>query len=267
MKYPKDPATYKPEFNIPDRVAVPDNTIYALTNEKTANPLLSELIVPLNGIKSRHWFNQHIHFCLPLTMGSQYGFIVKMLQDTIIRWNGGPDNSDMDVYPKQRNRWQVVESHFGMGILTIQNLWTYRTPENVNLYVSQPPNFPHHGLHFLSAVIECDNLRRDFTFNIKVTKPNMDIFIPAGTPIGWFMPYPRHYIDLFEVKPHPEGDVLENERLTMKEFGKIRDSTGGWPDHMYMSGQDAYGNKFEDHQKSLAKCPYMHGAKVSEPES
>ena len=84
----------------------------------------------------------------------------------------------------------------------------------------------------------------------------MDVFIPKGSPIGCFLPYPRHMIDKYQISRHEEGDILEMERKTMREYGRIRKSANKIPDLLYMRGMDAYENKFEDHQKILDKCPY-----------
>lgn len=264
MKYKKPENLYKPSVNRPDKVEVPDETILMLTDHAIYNEVADELVESLNGNKKRDWFSQHFYFCLPLSMGNQYGFIVRSISDIIARWDGGENTSSLSVITSPRltgNDRQMVSSHFGSGIITIQNRWAYRTPKNINLYVTQPPNFPYHGLHFMSAVIETDNLRRDFTFNIKVTQPDMDVFIPKGSPIGCFLPYPRRFIDRFQVRRHEENEILEAERKTAAEFGKIRVSAKSSPDMLYMRGLDAYENKFPDHQKGLERCPYLRNMK------
>ena len=259
MRYTKPTNLYKPKVNRPDKVEVPDDTIMILTETDSFDAVADDLIVPLRDNKKRDWFNQHFYFCLPLTIGNQYGFMVKSLVDILLRWDGDESPNGLVVETsaeKGQHTRQIISSHFGCGIVTIQNRWTYRTPKGVNLYVTQPPNFPMHGLHFMSAVIECDNLRRDFTFNIKVTQPQTDIFIPKGSPIGCFLPYPRHFVDNYKMQHHPKGDVLDAERATMNEHGRIRNSSGGAPDMCYMKGEDAYGNKFDDHQRGLDRGPY-----------
>lgn len=259
MKYKKPEGIYMPKTNRPDEVEVDDNHISILTESQAFNPIADKLVESLRDNKKRDWFNQHFYFCLPLRMGNQYGFIVRSLMDILVRWDGEESPNGLSVWtsPVTGGRsQQIVSSHFGFGILTIQNRWTYRTPKGINLYVTQPPNFPMHGLHFMSAVIETDNLRRDFAFNIKVTEPGIDVFIPKGSPIGCFLPYPRHMIDKYSIGRHEEGDVLNTERKTMNEFGRIRNSANGAPDMLYMRGMDAYENKFDDHQRGLDRCPY-----------
>jgi hypothetical protein len=260
MKYTKPDNIYQPSINRKDKIDVPENKIYVLTESALFNNVADNVIQNLNGIKKRDWFNQNFYFCLPLTIGNQYGFIVRSITDILVRWDGNDSPEGLSVITPSVNggkSQQIISSHFGSGILTIQNRWTYRTPKGINLYVTQPPNFPLHGIHFMSAVIETDNLRRDFTFNLKITQPHTDIFIPQGSPIGFFIPYPRHMVDQYNIERLEEGNILEEERITTtQEFSKIRKSADGKPDMLYMRGVDAYNNKFEDHQRGLDKCPY-----------
>jgi len=246
---------FVPSENIPDLVNVPDKTIYVLTEDHRFNDLSSELIEPLAGQKGRDWFIDHFYFCLPITFGNQHGFIVRLLHDVVVRWGGdlAPDSLIVHLLgTKPELQDQIIHSHFGSGILTIQNRWTFRTPKGVNLMVTPPPNFPIEGIMHMSAVVETDQLRRDFTFNLKVMTPNRDFFIPKGTPIGCVLPYPRHFIDNYKIALHPPGEAFANERKTMQNFAKARTSYDqGTPGMLYMKGVDIYGNKFAEHQKSL----------------
>ncbi len=244
-----------PSENIPDLVDVPDKTIYVLTEDHRFNHLPSELIEPLAGQKGRDWFVDHFYFCLPITFGNQHGFIVRLLHDVVVRWSGKLDLGSLKVHllgAMPENQDQIISSHFGSGILTIQNRWTYRTPKGVNLMVTQPPNFPIEGIMHMSAVVETDQLRRDFTFNLKVTTPNRDFYLPKGTPIGCVLPYPRHFIDNYQIALHPPGEAFANERKATQDFATARSNYDqDAPGLLYMKGVDIYGNKFAEHQKSL----------------
>ena len=45
----------------------------------------------LIGNKCREWFSDHAYLCLPLTIGNQYGFVVKSTHTFDVTWNGGRD--------------------------------------------------------------------------------------------------------------------------------------------------------------------------------
>lgn len=253
---------FVPPEHLVDRVSVPPNTIVVVGFEDEGEDLALNLIEPLRGNKRRGWFHNHAYACLPLMIGNQYGFIVKSLYDFWVTWTGGDNPEDVIVEKRPSEEpahaKQLVESHFGMGTVTIQNPWVFRTPRDVNLITVAPPNFILDGVMHMMAVIECDNLRRDFTFNLRITRPNEQIFIPKGSPIGCVLPYPRHFIDGYRVAMATDvlpQDVLEDERRTQLHHGTERlsydtanpNSRG----FRYWDGLDVYGNRFADHQKDL----------------
>ena len=116
-------------------------------------------------------------FCLPLTIGNQYGFAIRSLYDFEAEWNGGNDKKDLIVTLNEQPPLgkQIISSHFGMGVITIQNRFHFRTPLGVNMMTMDPPNIINPYLRNMTGVVETDNLRRDFTFNIRITVPNTKI--------------------------------------------------------------------------------------------
>lgn len=270
MKYEFPKERIKFDENLKDNVDVPANTLLTISMNNTGNDLAKELIQPLKGLKKRDWFVDHAYFCLPLSMMNQHGFIVRSLYDFSVYWNGSEDREDVIVRcwgSDEQQVQQYVTSHFGMGTFTIQNPWIFRTPKGVNLMIMNPPNFFIDGIIHMSAIVETDQLRRDFTFNLKITRPNEWILIKKGTPIGYVLPYPRYFIDEYQLKHDEEilsKEHLENERKTATLHGRERKEIdfkcSGGVGLRYMIGEDIYGNKFEDHQRSLSNkntsCPF-----------
>lgn len=250
------------ELQIPDRVSVPIDTILVITDHQANNWLVEKLIEPLKGKPKRAWFVNHAYYCLPLIIGNQYGFIVKSLYDFWATWNGGDRPTDVSLRTRQEDSdlldKQFVAAHFGMGIITIQNRWVFRTPPEINLLTVNPPNYWIDGVSHMSAVVETDNLRRDFTFNLKITRVDSEIFIPAGSPIGCILPFPRHFIDNYKLciaEDFLPAKTIKDERLAQRDFGTERRTDKKTKRHgvgrRYYRGQDVYGFQFRDHQTRL----------------
>lgn len=253
-RYTKPEDFYEPGENLPDPVRVPEHELWIIPEFDGAEKIFERLFEPLKGKPKRDWFVTHAYFCLPLTIANQYGFVVKSAFDVVARWNGGTRPQDTSVHAicsEAEARAQLISSHFGSGIVTVQNRWTYRTPPGVNLMTLTPPNFVLDGVLHMAGVVESDNLRRDFTFNLKLTRPHVDVFIPRGTPVGCIIPYPRHDVDAYRVSLVTDKAILEFERRTMKHFAEARRVQGYFPEGLYMRGVDVYENKFPDHQRSL----------------
>lgn len=248
-------------------IIVPEKTIAAIPFHESYRGRQNDVFLPLVGLSKRDWFSKHAYFCLPLVIGNQYGFAVKSLYDFNIFWHGGDDFEDCEVEilnkedSKKHPHMQKIVSHFGSGIITIQTAFTLRSPPNVNLITMNPPNAPIDGISNLTGVIETDNLRRDFTFNLKVTRPNYQIKIKKGTLLSAFLPYPRDYFENYELKDAYElfsDEEIKEEQECMRDFGREREEDDpkkpNGNGRRYFKGIDIYNNVFRFlHQKNLFK--------------
>lgn len=243
---------------------VPDNFIYAIshTAKWQSQEYVDLIFESLKGKTKRDWFIQHAYHCLPLVIGNQYGFILKSLYDFEVTWNGGPYPDDVTidmVTPREiyaeTSGLQSIHPHFGMGTFTFQTTYQLRTSPGINLITINPPNTFIDGIYHMTGVIETDNLRRDFTYNLKITRPNTTIAIRKGDTVGCFLPYPRHFIDSYIIESPYNNAVVEAERECAKAHGLERTNIDALKKHgigkRYKKGEDVYGNKFIDHQRRL----------------
>jgi hypothetical protein len=110
----------------------------------------------------------------------------------------------------------------------------------------------------MTGVIETDNLRRDFTFNIRCTRPNYEVKINKGDFIGCVLPIPRYFSDNFELKMGEDiftPEQIQEEQKAMHDFGVERSTEDrkkfAGNGRRYFNGIDIYDNQFSDHQKSM----------------
>jgi hypothetical protein len=232
-----------------------DNKILVIPHSLSSPTYYEEVIQPLKGSVKREWFDPHAYYCLPLTIGNQYGFLVKSLIDFDIMWDGKSD-AQITFLNDDNQEKQTIKNGFGSGIITVQNRFALKTPPGINIMTIQPPNMFIPGCFALTGVIECDNIRRDFTFNFKVTVPNTLIGVRKGDPVGAFIPIPRYFVDSFELKnaseyfdeeiiakETEESDLLSIERTTV-DLEKTHQSG-----RRYFNGLHISGEKYLNHQK------------------
>lgn len=247
-------------------IQVPPNTIAILPFNDYFKGQHNLVIQSLHNCVKRDWFIKHAYYCLPLTIGNQYGFVIKSLYDFTVHWNGGINPSDVTIKfddPVEYGQLiglQKIDPHFGMGTFTIQLGFILRTPEGVNIMTGNPPNYFIDGITHMTGVVETDNLRRDFTFNLKITRAGHDIKIRKGDWIGYFIPYPRHFVDPFSVVDSQDiftQDQVKEEQKCSDDFGiersKLDVHKPRGNGRRYWNGEDVYGNQFPDHQKNLDK--------------
>jgi uncharacterized protein DUF6065 len=240
---------------------VPDRHLVVICEHQRYEKSVDLIIRSLKGQKLRDWFNKHAYFCLPLVIGNQYGFAIRSLKAFSAIWNGknSPEDTKVKITDHGENPdYQTISSHFGMGVVTIQNRFTLRTPSGVNLMTINPPNHWIDGIQHMTGVVETDNLRRDFTFNLKVTRPNYEVHVKKGEFIGCVIPIPRYFVDSFCLSKGEElfeKGKIQEERKIMQDFGKERSTVDKEKPRRngrrYFMGEDVYGNSFPDHQTKL----------------
>ena len=250
----------------------PDNSILAISFDPKwqSQEYINMVFESLKGNNKRDWFVKHAYHCLPLVVGNQYGFVIKSLYDFEVEWDGGTTPASVKVniisdhqQYKETYALQNINSHFGMGTFTVQMPYQLRTPPGINLMTTNPPNYFIDGIYHMTGVVESDNLRRDFTYNLRITRPNYKIRVNKGDYIGCLLPYPRHFIDKFQVNNITDSQqILQDQQITeerecMKKFAKERQTEDvNKPNRngkRYWRGVDIYDNKFEDHQTGLDK--------------
>lgn len=268
-------APYVPPVTLPDTLVVPDKTIFLVPDQLE----FSHEHYFEKCSSKRNWFTSYFYNCLPIVFGNQHGFVLKATHSFVVRWNGTDaiDGVSVHKFDESKRGDLSVESHFGHGIVTVQARQYFRTPKGVNMMVKAPPNYPVHGFSWMDAVVETDNLRRDFTFNIKITRPDLDIYIEQGTPLGCVVPYPRFFLDNFQLVPLSDPEELAKAVETAKNYAIERSQhDGDKPRLRYMEGKDIYNTFYHQHQKSLdggawwnsadakverhdsVKCPFPH---------
>ena len=240
---------------------VPDKTIAIFFNNIYNKELSQERILGMvkRSGKKRDWFSPHFYRCLPLTIGNQYGFTVSSEFDIGIEWNGNDGFEDTKIYLNDKVDYSVypnISSHFGHGIVTVNTPYFFRTPPGVNLMTVNPPNYVIPNVTVMTGVIETDNLRKNFSFNLKIQMPNIKTFIPAGYPLAAFIPIPRYYGDGFNLdfaenlfSKEIIDEEIKADEDAFKHRKEVEPTLKNRIGKHYMQGKDVYGNTFKDHQK------------------
>ncbi|MFM7709205.1 MAG: DUF6065 family protein, partial [Gammaproteobacteria bacterium] len=151
---------------------------------------------------------------------------------------------------------------FGLGIVTVQTAFALRTPPEINLMTMQPHNSFIDGLQHLTGVVEADNLRRDFTFNLKITRPGFPVEIKVGDLLAAVMPIPRGFVERFELIDAYEAfapDTIAAEQQTARDFGREREEVDSknkrGVGRRYFRGEDVYGNGFQHSHQQVLTAP------------
>jgi len=240
---------------------VPKNTILIIPNSTESTGFYEEIVFPLKGKIKRDWFNEHFYYCLPINIGNQYGFVIRSLRDFIIKWDGTFNRSNdvsINFLNNDNQEKQIIASAFGNGVVTVQNHFSIKTPPGINIMTIQPPNMFIPTCVSMTGVVETDQIRRDFTFNIKMTVPEYEVVVKKGDPLGAFIPIQRRFVDNFDIslvsnifdKSFHLNEIEETYALS-KERQTIDKNKAHASGRRYFNGVHSTGEKYLDHQKRL----------------
>jgi hypothetical protein len=237
---------------------VPENTVVVVPHSPNNTGFYEEMLLPLKGESKRDWFTAHFYYCLPLTIGNQYGIAVRSGYSFDAYWPGGEAAAVLTFDKTDDVPHQAVSTHFYNGIITFQNFFALKTPPGINLMTIQPPNMFIPGCVAMTGVVETDQIRRDFTFNLKITVPEYKIRINKGDIVGAFIPIPRYFVDKFElalVSDLFDKEVHLNEVQESRTLGEERSTTDKEKNHMagrrYFKGIHSDDTRYTDHQKTI----------------
>lgn len=236
---------------------IPKNTILIFGSSYDNDGYANEIIEPLVGNVKRDWFPENFYNCLPLIIGNQYGFAIKSMHSFTAEYPGGKSPIKFEYVEDEDSHKQDIQEHFGNGVITISHRFLLRTPPGVNLMTIQPPNHFIDGVHSMSGVVESDNLRMSFTFNLKLT-PNVKVSVNKGDILAAFIPIERYYVDNYKLMNFAEiyeKDIYDNESKDIDSFGEERSilSKNKGKDVLgrrYFYGKNMDNKKYKDHQKA-----------------
>jgi len=231
----------------------------------------------------REWMNQtpgsYAYRCLPLSIANAHGWEVHCPVTFEAEWNGDSTNDAIRLTFEDEERTSpgpknIVESHFGSGIVTFNIGVVVGTPPGYDLWVTGPANEFKDGIQAMSAVIETYWMPFTFTMNWKFTRPHLKVRFEKGEPFGFFFPIEHGLLERFnptvgEISDDPELEKqlklafsqraigrfavkkLKGEGLKIKE----KDRFEGW----YIRGEMPDGTEIPHHKKRLELKPFKMG--------
>lgn len=237
---------------------IPKDTIGFFSYDTKNNGYIEDIVEPMIGKSKRDWFDKNFYFCLPLVIGNQYGFGIKSMYSftAISPSDGSPTIIKFEEPYDDHNDIQVIGDHFGAGIITIANRFLFRTPPGINLMTIQPPNIFIPGLAAMTGVVETDNIRMSFTFNLKITIKDFEVKVNKGDIIAAFIPIERYSVEKYKIKNLRDlfdEQIINSEMNEIEGFSKSKDlyNNGQQMERTYFNGIHPNGTLFKDHQKRV----------------
>ncbi len=153
----------------------------------------------------RQWMDhspeRYAYRCIPLTAANTMGWELLNGVDCEMVWNGLSAAAGVTIYRHQQ-QGLGPRSHFGMGTVTWDIPFLFRTPPDYGLVVTGPGNHDRAHIAPLDGFVRTDWVPFPFTMNWRITTANQAVRFAAGEPICRIYPYPLALLEHSEIEVH-----------------------------------------------------------------
>lgn len=190
---------------------------------------------------------RHAYHCFPVSIANRLGWSISFPEDISFVWDGGADLN--------AERVKIIKGHKYAHVNRANHTVSFETglkfdaEENVSLMTMPVPNQFIRGAQCFTTIISTSVMPGSLPIAWMITEPNLEITIPANTPIAAVLP-----ISLTDVQKNEL--VISNKGMKsdfdgyMKARGdaaEARNSKGDWS-HFYRDAVDHLGNPFGKHE-------------------
>jgi Family of unknown function (DUF6065) len=208
----------------------------------------------------RDWMDEttkkHAYRCFPVSTANSIGWSLSYDYDISFVWDGVSDGSAEHVTILQGHK--VCSTGRGNATISFDTGIIFKTDPDVTLISIAPPNYFIDGAQAFTSVISTSFFNEVFPCAWKITKPNVVITIPAGTPVATILPISMKQLSevdmsLYSGEEHLKANpTYHKDRAERgREFTSIVQS-GGWPG-FYRDAVDHKGTSLGSHEVPFLK--------------
>jgi hypothetical protein len=186
-----------------------------------------------------------------MSIANRLGWGISFPEDITFIWDGVNDSTPDHV--KVISGEKYVHVNRGNRTISFNTGIYFSTKKNISLLTMPVPNQFIEGAQCITTVISTSVLESELPIAWMVLQPNVEITIPAGTPIATVLPISLNDLESYKVtvKNHTprEWSTKEwGERMSSRsEASQARNSVGDWT-HFYRDAVDHTGAKVGEHE-------------------
>lgn len=200
----------------------------------------------------RDWMDltaaRHAYKCFPVTLANSVGLSISFTEDIEFVWDGILDSTP-DHVKIIRAPEHVCTTGRANATVSFNCDFTFRTDESMSMISIVPPNFFIDGAVPFTSVISTSFHDETFPIAWRITRPNHNIVIPAGTPVATLIPLSLKGLSEIEFnmydKPYDPDEGKRNDEKIAVWAEKTKD--GGFT-NFYRDAVDYNGNKLGQHE-------------------
>lgn len=139
----------------------------------------------------RDWMDatndRHAYKCFPISQANTIGWSVSFLHDIEFIWDGVSDTTDQHVKVLQ-DKGNVCHTKRANATISFDSGLFFKTDKQMSILSISPPNYFIDGAMAFTSIISTSFFEEAYPIAWRITRPNIPIVIPAGTPVATLIP-------------------------------------------------------------------------------
>lgn len=213
----------------------------------------------------RDWMDdtndKHAYMCFPLNLTNRLGWGISFPEDIRFIWDGVTDTTPDHITVLEGH--QFVNTARGNATISFTTGLKFTTDEMTSMLAMPVPNLFVRGAQCYTTLISTSFFIHMLPVAWRLTEPNVEILIPAGTPVAAVMPISLTGLQSeYEMQLSPEGPTQEYWEEVRKygDANIIKNGVGDWS-KMYRDAVDYEGATVGAHETKSIKlktvtCPF-----------
>lgn len=208
----------------------------------------------------RDWMDEtydaHAYKCFPVSLTNQLGWAISFPEDISFIWDGISDTSSEHVKIIKGSKYAYTTRSnatvsFHTGIF-------FETDVDTTLLTMPAPNFFVDGATPFTTLMSTSFFKGELPVVWRITRPNVEITIKAGTPIASVLPINLSELQNSEVNIRPYSEFVKPD-INMKDYSdKIYEANiNGKYANFYRNAEDHLENKLGSHQIKAIRLPII----------
>jgi hypothetical protein len=198
-------------------------------------------------------FEKHAYKCFPVSQANTIGWSISFLHDIEFIWDGISDASDGHVKVLQDDG-NVCNTDRRNGTISFNSGLYFKTSENMSILSISPPNYFIDGAAAFTSIVSTSFYDNVYPVSWKITKPNVKIKIPAGTPVATLIPLSISALCDIELNINDKVFIPEpEEEIKAKLSARAEIYAKGKFTNFYRDGVKHDGTMIGSHEKKSIK--------------
>lgn len=213
----------------------------------------------------RDWMDdihdKHAYMCFPLSLSNRLGWGISYPKDIRFIWDGVTDTTPNHV--KILEGEEYVSTNRGNATVSFMSGLIFKTDAETTMLTMPVPNLFVRGAQCYTTLISTSFYMPELPLAWRLTEPNREIVIPAGTPVAAVLPISlttlENDYELVMQEGYPTFEYWEEVRK-YGDAAQIKNGVGDWS-RMYREGLDYKGEKVGEHETRSIRlktvtCPF-----------